>query len=427
MNTKTKFTVPIFSAIFLILLFQNCKKAVVPLPKENPDIHSAALVTTTEFPTNTYSFSEIVEGQDETDTKIRKIKLHLSASLVEICKNQEITNWLYNQLHNTYNNEIKFSDLFAEFPEALEIVETHADPLNHLTNTSYADLEAELDYMDYQYWGAIYLTNDGSADVAYKPIISPGLDIIDDEENNRPDITMGWKLDDNNDITQVLLWEDLANSTNAPVFAVSLMSKLSVPTPDEPEEGTSAAISDAINSRMKIHKIQIGAHYDKTNNNEYCLTGYWTSNWGNGKYMRYGCYDANNISGNKPKDHWTLIKDIPKSGIWAVYDIDKYFLRVHHLFELDNNKRVFFNTFERDWFAGAKNLGAVNWGSSMKMEGNMEYSHEYYQFHPWNSSFWQNRVNVPVVSSGYTAWFWGSAPGAAGKGYVGMQIVAPCY
>lgn len=426
MKTPLKIIVPILAVLLPILLFQNCKKATAPEPGPIPDINAVALVTNTQFLPNTYSYSYIVDGEDATDTKIRKIKLHLSAGLAEVCKDEEMAEWLYTQLHNADNNEIKFADLFAEFPEALDIIETTADPLEELTDASYDELESELDYMDYQYWGSIYLTNDVSANVAYKPIISPGLDIVDDDVNGRPDITMGWMLDDNNDITEVLLWEDIANSTTAPIFAVSLMNKSTLPTLGEPDQGSNEAISDVINSRMKIHKVQIGAHYDKSNNNEYSLTGYWTSNWGNGKYMRYGCYTGN-VSGNKPKDHWTLIRDIPRSGIWTVYDIDKYFLRVHHLYELDNNKRVFFNTFERDWFAGAKYLGAVSWGSYMAMEGNMQYSHEYYQFHPWNGNYWQNRVYVPVISSGYTTWFWGSAPGAAGKGYMGMQIVAPCY
>ncbi|MBW7912649.1 MAG: hypothetical protein H3C54_02850 [Taibaiella sp.] len=338
---------------------------------------STAYVTSTNFETSDYVLSEIVEGQDQTDTYIRKIKLFLSVGLTEVCKDDEIAEWIYTTAMNSPDKSVKFIDLFTEYPSTKSIIENAVDPLGEFTDVDFDELEADLDYMGFQYWASIFLTNDGNADVEYKPIITPGLDAEDRDDPEIEDVTPAWFLDAQNNVTAIKIWEELAYTTEAPVYAVSLITKNSIPTQTTADDIDDQAISDVINSRMNISKYQVGYKYDKTRDCEYTMTGYaTTTGWGVHKYMRHSCY-MSLISGNINDDnHYNQISKLRQNNMWQIINSNKYMLRVHHQFEMMNNKGIFFNTYERDWYAGRKFLGSASWGSPGYMYGRMEYAHE---------------------------------------------------
>ncbi len=384
-----------------------------------------ASATTEGFVPAGYTFEDMVQGVDDADTRIRKIKLHLSVGLKEICADPNVAQWIAGEALRAEEGSVKFTDLFAKFPAAKAKIEAAVDPLQKLTGSSYQQLEDGLDYMGFQYWPCIHVANEAVADAAQLPLVSPGLEMDDDVANGRSDIITAWKLDATETPAQVLLWEELANTTSSPVLVVSLWTRNKVPAPGIPVETPATGTSDVIDARMRIFKYQIGAHYDRSKYNEYCVTGWWVSNTSDGPFLRYGC-STGYVSGFE-QNHYTKIGDVHKDNLWKHMSTDKFFCLVRHTAESDPNKRVFFNTYERDWFANRKALGEVQWGHYKKLWGNMEYAHEWYQFDPYLATFWQNRVQVPAVSSGYQYYFWGTNPGSGQKGYTALEITSPCY
>lgn len=417
-----------FSALTLFISVYSCTKQT-HTSEEKSHVYvptTTTKVANTNFEENIHNFSEIVEGVDNTDTKLRKIRLYLSVGLVEVVKDSTIANWIYYATMQSENREIKFSDLFAAFPQTRDIVESAIDPLGQISEKSLEDLEDELDYEGYQYWASIYLTNENSADGEYKPIITPGLDIEDIGEIS--DIAFAWHLDGNNNISKIRIWEELANSTPAPVFAVSMMVKKNYPTSSVVLRETSSAPPDYINDRADISSFKIYHQYDKSKNSEYCITGAWIKNTGGASaYLRYTCLGALVSGAVNTQNHYTKLADVHKKNLGSERSCNRLFCRLRTTDELDASKYVFFNTFERDWFAGVKDLGSIinSAGQTLKMKGNFSNAHEWYQFNPNNVNLGSKWVNV------WGIWFAGlgnitTNNADAGKGYVKFKRLNPC-
>lgn len=87
------------------------------------------------------------------------------------------------------------------------------------------------------------------------------------------------------------------------------------------------------------------------------------------------------------------------------------FLHLGNDYDPRADYRIFFNTFERDWYSSPKDLGEGNaYGSTVFLEGKRKYSNEWYAFDPNNSV--DKRLNINLIYSNWLRTFSNS------KGYL---------
>jgi hypothetical protein len=418
------------------------------------------------FESNTNTWKEIVQGQDNTDTKIRTIKLYFSAGLMELCNDPSIAAWIYDRTQANEDKVVSFADLFRAFPEAKKIMESVPDHTGTIRNRDFGQLEAQLDYEGFQYNACVFLTNDGVAKRDYQPIVTPGVDIFDDTLRNRSDVSFAWYKDKNKELQKINVWEDLVNSTSMPVYAIGLLTKNqrpifngefpeAKPTGGEPE-------SDFTDQRIYIDKFVVGKRYDNSASSEYSMTGQkmmtnWTAsnynvyNGGQG-FLRDWCYGS-----AKPSTDRIQVASVHKDLVngWITVSSDKYFCKVigdpsaaqggginpesdgsFNSFQGSTtptySRYLYFNTFEYDWFANKKFLGSGGqWTNPyVTLKGKMGYQQEWYQFDPYINSggeqfFFKYFQIYPQPTAAFGAEKQSHSNGI-GKGWMHFKRSKPC-
>lgn len=457
----------IVAVLFVAMGLVGCKKTQNSDKASEPGVNPPAKLISAkgvEFEPNNNTWREIVQGQDNTDTRIRGIKLYFSSGLMELCGNPDIAAWIYDRTQAHEDKVVSFADLFREFPEAKKIMESMPDPTGTIRDKSFDRLEAQLDYEGFQYNACVFLTNDGKAQRDYRAIVTPGVDIFDDTLRNRADVSFAWYKDEGKkEMQKINVWEDLVNSIGAPVYAIGLLTKNPRPVfsgdPGQARPTGGDQESDLTDQRITIDKFVVGKRYDNSSSSEYYMTGqkmmtnWTTSNFnvypGGKAFIRKWC--------NGKKEDRIQIASVHKNLVnnWVTVGSDKYFCKIlgdpsaaqgggvnpesdgsFNSFQGSAtptySRYLYFNTYEHDWFANYKFLGSGGqWTNPyVTLKGKMGYQQEWYQFDPYITSGPEQFIfkyftihNVPTAA-------WGaekqSHSNGAGKGWMHFKRSSPC-
>lgn len=383
------------------------------------------------FENNDMNWADLELGYDDVNIGYNKAKLFLSIGLAEVAKDQVIADWIVSQAKVHEDNVFYFDELFDQFPETKAIIESTVDPLGEMTGWTFEEVQEKMQYEDYDIKASIYLTNTEIADASLKPIVTPGYDIMQEDENHPSDVVLGLYINNNNEVSRVNLWKEVIDGVTAPIFAIDGRATNKPPivivgTLDTP---TGAVAQRAGSNQFNITKFVIGKRYESSGNSELAITGkcfffpYQGSAPLQSGIPNPSAYSRNFLRKNGCGTAYDLDFEIASvspsvANSWAPVDIFRYFcwggLGYSNNFQPEHSegdsyaylitsgpaagnyqsangrKRLYFNTYENDgWPTSLKTLSpaSIN-GVPLGLKGRMGTYNEWYMFNPYNAAQW---------------------------------------
>lgn len=334
------------------------------------------------------------------DDKLMEIAL-LSRNLL---KNGSYNQYLIEKAKSRESNSVRLSEFCDDNEsnalnsekEKFSNIQSyiHSNSLNHQSQNP-----ANLGEIE-NYVHTFFIPNADIADFTKEPVISSGKEV----NSNNPklsqyeDYIIGWIKNEDGSFQEIILNEEMAMNTSHPIIIVDNGQDNSISRSKIQTGNIAPDNSKASEKEPEIHSFenQINHRYDNTPNSEFCITAVGFSDVDAVLYTPFRMP-------NGTTKNWKKINDINKK------DINKLQYKWVHLFgsnygyTVNSGLKIYWNTFERDWYRSPKDIGSVvSGGSTYYLAGNMHYSSDWYAFSP--SSVQSNMLNVSHILSNWAIW-----------------------
>lgn len=471
----TYFKKIILAAAMPTILLSGCYKATPEktIAASSDKTHNLekgkSFARTSVFEPNNMAWQELGIGYNNQNTRYNKAKLYLAQGLTEVAKNPVIAKWIVEEAKIHEDNVFYFDNLFARFPATKAIMESIVDPLGEKTGWSFEQVQREMQYEDFDIKASIYLANTDIADASLKPMVSPGYDIMPEDENHPTDVVLGFFINEQNKVSRINLWDEIVKNVTAPIFAVDGRATNKPPLViNNADMGNYAGPGPVIiqttpKYRINITQFQIGYRYENTGKSEFAVAGKclffpYPGQVVNGstnsaspnsrKFIRKGC--GQSLIDDKE------VASVESSIInnWTPVNTDSYFCWMgveypnnpayseHDSYWISSStnasgvqqgsvsrKKLYYNTYENDGgFTSLKTLSpaSIN-GVPLGLKGRMGSYNEWYQYDPYDLTSWApvNTFDGNSIFS-YTNWEtfrWG--PPSKG-GWTKLKISGVC-
>ncbi len=264
--------------------------------------------------------------------------------------------------------------LIADVINQFESVERNI--YDHIISPSIDALSATMSKSGILYYPVIYVPNWESASAEDSYLISPGLEINDDDANGIYDEIFAWYYNSTGLEYEVRIGESQNNGASEPLFVVCPhMQHYFTERTDESainETGISANTVLPVLKTIRTEQYKINHRYERTGKSELYLAG--AKIFPNGNIV--------GLPGVQESWDDLLIDQIHKDDIGNTIfkTVDLVVADINLLFDTD---RFLFNTFEYDWYASPKSLGkGVAYGAEHFIEGKRKFFDEWYAFDP---------------------------------------------
>ncbi|MBA3900449.1 MAG: hypothetical protein H0X62_09615 [Bacteroidetes bacterium] len=360
------------------------------------------------FRSNNVSLEDIITHDEVEETNINRLKFQLAEGLLEIICEEEIKNWMINELKERKNVErgkkfISFEELFNRYPEIKVNIESVIKTYNG-ENTNFDWLTNQLVRRNINYIPVIYIPNIEVASTFSLPLVSPGVEIEDVEINGEmiDDDLFSWQVVECGGlVSQIRLGESEAMAIQNPLFVISLDDNDSMglsnieTTVSEGDEVPMMSLMST--TSFSSNEYKINHRYDKSNNSEFTITGKRRTPPDSQGFTVW----VNIFTSGIYNDPYKVLASVHKNQVGT--QLYKWMHFANNWLPYSTNL-VYFNTYERDWFASPKKLGAHTPNNALWMEGQMTFADEWYMFDA-NSNFANNRVNFQSIFDTWANWY----------------------
>lgn len=346
----------------------------------------------------------ISNAQSDDDKRVRMVKHIFGEAMAELFRNQDYARMV---IEDTKKSPLRNAD-FNRLRNANPVLKSELDNLlrKHLAKSGffankaeedepYIFLVSQLNY-DEQYEAKIVIPNLDVMDVSKQPITSSGLDLEDDEFEDHDEAIWAKEYEPySQEFIDIILKEQEALGETKPIFIFANGENEDKYIGKQVfGERTHVEISyktEATNStkRFDHQDMSVKAQsyfYDGSGRNEYCYTGvYYTSS---GIWGWITLQNSNDLSKRVTRYRKSECNGQQRT-VWG----EVYYADTHYPAPTDAHV-VFFNTFERDWYASAKNTGQYTYnGQTAYLVGKRAYTSEWYLS---ESGVVLNGANVPM-------------------------------
>ncbi len=414
MNRRlARLTPVLFGLLFFIALFstESCSK-------DSQDNSMSAIQTIDGFRLNIDPVDEIpiYEGSDERTIANEKLFI-LATALNSMIKDKSYINEIISVApkSDVGDRMVKFKYLTQDVPNF------KSDLSSAISSTASNGLRTNDDIEDYLsnyaienelYDSRLFLYNFENADFNLSPIVTPGIEVEDNQIMGIEDCIFAYYNDENLNTYEIILSEQEALETDIPIIVIGL----------SPEEETVGRLSgkptrviylDPLSNRDS-QPLDLGLSHDPSINakvsNSYQLeinqiqikTGYRYESSGKSEYSIAGVgvdYNGDDFiffldpgTARWPDPSWAqweerLVRDVESYEIGDILTLGQHFANWPFS---GNNPNVqpyfshyYFNTWERDWYGGWEFLGTVPFdGFDLEFRGKMALDHEWYLCDP---------------------------------------------
>lgn len=339
----------------------------------------------TQFKPNSTPVDQIWrEPNDLEEEQINKQMLQIAQQLATLPHNPEFNRYIFEQAKTNSRHVVSIEDIVQRFG-LTEKVWWHGN-LSIAPNTieTRSEEPCNLVHEGEIYSPEIYVPNIEVAQVDSNPIFSPGLQSLCPECGSDDDV-LAWIVGEQNDTSTININESTAMTIANPLFVVSLHFCGYVEGYDGRDEeqiissdGDSGSIG-AIDTRMvsvfDINRFQINPDFE---------------GWADGDsefYITASRIKSSGISETilKEGNHTTLTKkiaDVEDDALGTLIVLNPL-VQFSNIVEPFGTNPIFFNTYERDWYASPKTLGMGTANNSTVIyDGNRKFLNEWFAFNP---------------------------------------------
>lgn len=229
-----------------------------------------------------------------------------------------------------------------------------------------------------KYVPAIFVPNLDAVDAHKQPLLSPNVEADCSNDPSIEDFIVTWYYTEDGEMNEILLGEETSLETSNPLF---LIDHATLYTRDRDNDISEERRTSNINSgaraitRFDSKEIKIKTGYRQEtgagNNSEYAIIAIRIEAKNPGAGVIHWIYNSGRwkkIDEVKVREiNQTLVRTTLHAPNWTPYA----------------NNRVYWNTFERDWNRGLKNLGEPTFdGRTAFLDGNMRYNGDWYAYIP---------------------------------------------
>jgi len=275
-------------------------------------------------------------------------------------------NWFVNistQLKAGYNFN---QEIFSELQMTLDKIDFSRNSSNPLKQ----------DFIE-EYFPALFLVNPETADFNKKPFICPGIEVNSGIPGLEKfdDYIVAWFSDDKGNFYELLIDENFAMTTNHPIFSIDNAEyEISQRTMDQdPNAKSDFMTKNEQTARYYTHEFRINHRYERNSPSEFTITA--------ARIDQNGGIHTPLRNSNGTVTLEKKIADVPRGDIGK--DLGKWVQFCNEAPIPFDKNFIFFNTYERDWWASDKSLGgATRNGKTIFLSGRRTYSSEWYAYDP---------------------------------------------
>lgn len=388
-----KFSILTKSVLLLIgISIVSCKKNTDVLDTVLTDVGKQS-----KFTINTTDVETLLKNpNDAEDEFINRKQYEMAKAMTTIAANKDFVQFAV-QTAKANDGIITYEVLFKAFPQYKSLF-AHTTIANRYGLEAFKTKGKSLDYdfvhNKFAYDAVIFVPNSETADATLSPIVSPALEMWDDIANDNPDIVFGWEILSTGQTVEINVGEK--DILTHPTFVTSLntvkeLEDVSIINGVRKLDTSSSIMPHRrLNtSRSRMTRAKVNPHYDRSAYSEF---------WGSGcQYINNGHNTAHaRVTGLSGRftgvglDNNFFIKYVHKSETgWNKTDgIGPDFGLNTHFYNLEAQAipahLIYYNTFERDWYAGKKALGTVKLptGVLQRFDGRRVYQEEWLTFNP---------------------------------------------
>jgi len=354
---------------------------------------------------NPYDVSLYTKNEEDIDDeKINIQLLDIAIATRDFLKESPQTQTVLRKANTSANSSINLFDLVIKEPlKSSSQSSTYSKLVSLLKNADlkHSSTNPLKSGVIEEYIPAIYVPNAGIADMNKQPIVGVGFEIntelpgMEEYEDN----IVAWYYDENDKLNEILLNEETAIHTTNPVFIIcnaeEEFTELNKSAVQYQSTLPETSILKSTNKSLEYHscEYQINHRYENSGKSEFCICA--------AHIDENGTAHNTLIKDNGTYTSWKKIADVDKDDIGDLLSHWEQFISIDVTPHTTNY--TFWNTFERDWYASAKNLGwATANGTTIYIGGNLKYSNEWYAYEP--SEVHNNRVDYPTIYSYWAKW-----------------------
>lgn len=352
-------------AIGLFTVLYSCKKEVDSTNK------TTSLNISDEYLINL--------GRNESEKKLRTVKLIFARALEDIVKNKSYVNLIIDDANQSNLKQAQLSRIAeknsqfkVDFNNALK--EHCTIPIN-MNNRSNEDLltylEGLLSYEDYNYIATVVIPNLDKLQPSLAPYVSPGLDVDEDlyetkdgiyaikyDEQYMKYVTILDEITAKAEIKPILIFSNgIYDDSGIGYYAIEENAEQGDFIIDDPEEISS---SRSYNNWITKKSIKNQAYfYDGPGKCEYAIIS---------------AYGGGNSWTTRENKEWRKFSKSECNGT----------LHGGTFIAAPTGSFVVYNTYERDWYVSSKTLGSYD--GKVTLYGKMTYTNEWYVNNPYTTN-----------------------------------------
>lgn len=274
----------------------------------------------------------------------------------------------------------------------------HRQDLFHLSENP-ANLGEREDYIH-----VFHIPNVETADPTKYPIICPGREVNTNIPGNEQyeDFIVGWIRSENGGVNEIILNEEMAMNTTHPVIVIDNGQVFMSNTKKKKDGGGGTnPVTPPNEDQPEIHvyEQQINYRFDESNHSELAISAFGID-VGTGTVYPSPLNTSGNYAAN-----YMEINEIHKDNIGQMqYKWVRLFTSTNsYNLKTQPNLRIYWNTYERDWWCSPKRLGDITFnGSTYYLEGQMMFESEWYAYDP-NQPL--PSLDVPTILNNWAKWY----------------------
>jgi hypothetical protein len=308
------------------------------------------------------------DGYNEAIKRLNNNTLFLAEALYQTFQDSDYNQLIFEKYDFMKLQDLPLTFLFTDesfqraFSAEIESVIANANVKKETGYSSYNDLLSDFIISDVQQEPIIHFINPEVADFSLEPIISAGIQVEDNPAQGIEDCIIAWFPGEEGTKTQILISEDEALVSKWPVYVLTtinkedeiliLSGKANKGYSEKSIKGLKSSMSAMAMDHLSSYEYRIDERYEGSGDSEFCITAYRVEFIGSsGTYSTHWLYSQYSNS-NK------LIAKVNKNDIGV--DLTRWEWFCDNYQPHDDNV-IFFNTYERDWWAGNKNLGVISY------------------------------------------------------------------
>jgi len=310
----------------------------------------------------------IANSEDGEDAVINQELVNIAQKLQLVLHTPEVREEIIALLKQDQIDFITMSDLISQVTSVADVFGADVDNFVFV-------------HQDVEHEAVLTMPNLQIANHEAFPLVSPGIEVEDDEAKEIDDFIFAWVLNEDGEYMETAIGESQAISMNNPLFVVTPhpvgeQQDFSDPTNGFNEESETFIASTRATTPYFFDRLRVNHRYEKSGKSEIWIQNYRIDENGVHHWLP-------NSGGSDGKRQ---LAKFSKSDIGKTKTVSINFLNPNGSQENVTpaaSNAAFFAVWERDWYSSQKNLGKICFNNkSLFYGGRRKYSSEWYSFNP---------------------------------------------